>query len=126
MPNTKTETAMQYLLMIYDAEKQWADMPEAKRNAIFGEYMGFTKAIKDSGHYVAGDALHPTHTATTVRVKDGKATKTDGPFAETREQLGGYYLINAKDLDEATMIAAKIPSAAHGIGCVEVRPVMQY
>ena len=117
---------MQYLLMIYDAEKQWADMPEAKRNALMGEYMAFTKSIKESGHMVAGDALQPVHTATTVRVKDGKTTKTDGPFAETREQLGGYYLINAKDLDEATAIAARIPSAAHGIGCVEVRPVLQY
>lgn len=126
MTTTKPETAMQYLLMIYDAEKQWADMPEAKRNAILGEYIGFTKAITESGHFVAGDALQPSHTATMVRVKDGKVTRTDGPFAETREQLGGYYLINAKDLDEATLIAAKIPSAAHGIGCIEVRPVLQY
>jgi hypothetical protein len=117
---------MQYMLMIYDAEKQWDELPEAKRNAILGEYMTFTKALRASGHFVSGDALQPTHTATTVRVKDGKASRTDGPFAETREQLGGYYLINAKDLDEATMIAAKIPSTAHGIGCVEVRPVQQY
>ncbi len=126
METTKPETAMQYLLMIYDAEKQWADMPEAKRNTILGEYLGFTKAIKESGHLVGGDALQPTHTATTVRVKDGKVSKTDGPFAETREQLGGYYLINAKDLDEATMIAAKIPSVVHGIGCIEVRPIAHY
>ncbi len=117
---------MQYLLMIYHAEQQWADLPEAKRNAMYGEYAGFMKAIQESGHFVSGDALQPSHTATMVRVKDGKVSRTDGPFAETREQLGGYYLIKAKDLDEATSIAAKIPSVAHGIGCVEVRPILQY
>lgn len=114
---------MQYLLMIYDVEKQWLQMTPEKRNGLSAEYMEFSKAIKQSGHMLGGNALQPTHTATTVRVKDGRATTTDGPFAETREQLGGYYLIEAKDLDEATMIAAKIPSAKHGIGCVEVRPI---
>ncbi len=114
---------MQYLLMIYDPEKKWATMPEAERNALMGEYMKFTSDIKASKHFLAGDALQPTHTATTVRVRDGKTATTDGPFAETREQLGGYYLIEAKDLDEATMIAAKIPSAR--FGSIEVRPVMK-
>jgi hypothetical protein len=115
---------MQYLLLIYDAEKEWAAMPEAERNKMFGDYMAFTNDIKASGHYRAGDALQPVHTATTVRVREGKTSTTDGPFAETREQLGGYYLIEAKDLDEATRIAARIPSAR--IGSIEVRPVMVF
>jgi len=115
---------MQYLLLIYDPEKAWTTMPEAERNQLFAEYTTFTKDIKASGHFRAGDALQPTHTATTVRVRDGKASTTDGPFAETREQLGGYYLIEAKDLDEATKIAARIPSAK--LGSIEIRPVMNY
>ena len=115
---------MQYLLLIYDPEKAWATMPEAERNKMFTEYMTFTNDIKASGHYRAGDALQPTHTATTVRVRDGKTSTTDGPFAETREQLGGYYLVEAKDLDEATKIAARIPSAR--IGSIEVRPIMVF
>ena len=113
---------MQYLLLIYDPEKTWATMPEAERNQMFTEYMTFTNDIKTSGHYRAGDALQPTHTATTVRVRDGKMSTTDGPFAETREQLGGYYLVEAKDLDEATRLAARIPGAK--LGSIEVRPVM--
>jgi hypothetical protein len=115
---------MQYLLLIYDPEKAWTTMPEAERNQMFADYLTFTKDIKASGHFRAGDALQPTHTATTVRVRDGKTSTTDGPFAETREQLGGYYLIEAKDLDEATAIAARIPSAK--LGSIEVRPVMSY
>jgi len=115
---------MQYLLLIYDQEKLWTTMPEAERNQLFAEYGKFTSDIKASGHFRAGDALQATHTATTVRVRDGKTAVTDGPFAETREQLGGYYLIEAKDLDEATQIAARIPSAR--LGSIEVRPVMLY
>jgi hypothetical protein len=113
---------MLYMLLIYDDEKVWETMPEAQRNELFGEYMTFTKQIKDSGHYRAGDALQPIQTATTVRVRGGNTSRTDGPFAETREQLGGYYIVDAKDLDEATSIAARIPSAK--VGCIEVRPVM--
>jgi len=115
---------MQYLLLIYGAEKVAATQPEAERNKMFADYMTFTKDIKASGHFKAGDALQPTHTATTVRVRDGKTSTTDGPFAETREQLGGYYLIEAKDLDEATKIAARIPTAK--LGSIEIRPVMNY
>jgi hypothetical protein len=118
------ENPMQYLLLIYDPEQSWTTMPEAERNQLYGEYVAFTEAIKTSGHLKAGDALQPTHTATTVRVRDGKTTTTDGPFAETREQLGGYYLIEAKDLDEATQIAARIPSAR--IGSIEIRPIMVF
>ena len=101
---------MQYMLLIYDAEGTFTKMSEADRGKVHGEYGAFTEAIKKSGHMVAGGALQPASTATTVRVKDGKAVTTHGPFAETREQLGGYHLIEAKDLDEATMIAARIPS----------------
>lgn len=113
---------MQYLCLIYDNEKIWADLSEAESGRLFGEYMQFTQDIKASGHYLGGNALQPVATATTVRVRDGKTTTTDGPFAETREQLGGYYLIEAKDLDEATRIAARIPSAK--LGSIEIRPVM--
>jgi len=112
---------MQYLLLIYDPEKAWAEMPEAERNKLFTEYMTFTNDIKTSGHYRAGDALQPTHTATTVRVRDGKMSTTDGPFAETKEQLGGFFLIEAKDLNDAIQVAARIPSAKWG--SIEVRPV---
>jgi hypothetical protein len=117
---------MQYMLLIYNNEKAWADMPEAERGKHFNAYMEFTADIKKSGHYKAGDALQPVHTATTVRVRSGKTQTTDGPFAETREQLGGYYLIEAKDLDEATKIAARIPDAAIGSGSIEIRPVMMF
>jgi hypothetical protein len=115
---------MQYMLLIYDDEKVWAKFSEAEQGKLFGEYMQFTADIKKSGHFIAGDALQPIHTATTVRVRESKLAKTDGPFAETREQLGGYYLIEAKDLDEACAIAARIPSSR--VGSIEVRPVMQH
>jgi hypothetical protein len=114
---------MQYMLLIYDDEKQWAKIPEAEQGAIFQEYMDFTQSIVKSGHFRAGDALQPTSTATTVTLKNGKPLSTDGPFAETKEQLGGYYLVEAKDLDEAMAIAARIPSVKVG-GKIEVRPVM--
>ena len=113
---------MQYLLLIYDNEKRWPNLPPAQVDAEMKEYMAlgetFAKQIK------AGDALQPTSTATTLRVRDGKRLTTDGPFAETKEQLGGYYLVDARDLDEALEIAAKIPAVRSG--CVEVRPVMTF
>ncbi|MFN7967570.1 MAG: YciI family protein [Acidobacteriota bacterium] len=114
---------MRYLLLIYDNEATWEQMPEAEQQAMFGEYMEFTKSIVASGHYRGGDALQPTTTATTVRVRDGRPVITDGPFAETREQLGGYYLIEAPDLDQALSIAGRIPSAR--IGSIEIRPIME-
>jgi len=113
---------MQYLLLIYGAENAWTAMSEAERNTMFADYQSFTDDIKKSGHYLGGNPLQPTHTATTVRVRDGKSSTTDGPFAETREQLGGYYLVDARNLDEATGIAARIPGAR--AGSIEVRPVM--
>jgi hypothetical protein len=112
---------MQYLLLIYENEKVWEEMSGEQSGQMFGEYNKLSADIRQSGHLIAGEALQSITTATTVRTRNGKTTMTDGPFAETREQLGGFYLINAKDLDEATMIAAKIPSARHG--SIEVRPV---
>jgi len=113
---------MQYMLLIYDVEADWAKMPPSERGGYFAEYGKFTEDIRKSGNFQAGAPLQPTSTATTVRVRGGKQLTTDGPFAETREQLGGYYLVEAKDLDEAIGIAARIPSAR--IGSIEVRPVM--
>ena len=113
---------MQYLLLIYGDESQMKSATQADMNAMMAEYGEFTQSIIKSGHMKAGDALQPATTATTVRVRDGKTLRTDGPFAETKEQLGGYYLVEAKDLDEATKIAARIPGARSG--SIEVRPVM--
>ena len=115
---------MQYLLMVYLNEAEFGKMDAAARKNLTAEYGAFTQSIVQSGHFKAGDGLQPTSTATTVRVRDGKALTTDGPFAETREQLAGYYLIEAKDLDTALAIAARIPGAK--TGSVEVRPVMVY
>jgi hypothetical protein len=115
---------MQYLLLIYDNEKKWATMSETESKKLMEEYSTFTEDLQKSGKLVAGDALQPTHTATTVRVREGKRLTTDGPFAETKEQLGGYYLVEAKDLDEAIAIAAKIPSVR--MGSIEVRPIQKF
>ena len=113
---------MQYLLLIYNNEQNWVQLNESDREALKDEYMSFTQSIAKSGHYKGGNALQPTATATTVRVRNGKRDTTDGPFAETREHLGGYYLVDAKDLDEAISIASRIPAAR--TGGIEVRPVM--
>jgi len=115
---------MQYLLLIYQNEAEVSRMDPAARQAMSAEYGTYTQSIVQSGHFKAGDGLQPTTTATTVRVRDGKTLTTDGPFAETREQLGGYYLIEAKDLDAAIGVAARIPGARNG--SIEVRPVMIY
>jgi len=117
---------MQYLLMIYSNEAEYAKIDDATRQKMTAEFEDFTKSIIQSGNFKAGDRLRPVSTATTVRVRDGKVMNTDGPFAETREQLGGYYLIEAKDLDAALGIAARIPSARHGYGAIEVRPIWVY
>ncbi len=115
---------MQYLLLIYANEQIYADMSPEQNEQLLGDYFAFTKSVKDSGNYRGGEALTPTNTATTVRVRDGKTLTTDGPFAETREQLGGFYLIEAADIDEAIKIAARIPDAKNG--SIEVRPIMKY
>jgi hypothetical protein len=114
---------MKYMLLICDDEKAWAKLSESERQQIYGDYRQFSQEIKSSGHYVSGSQLHPTSAATSVRVRDGKRLVTDGPFAETREQLGGYYLVDAKNLDEAITIAARIPSAR--TGTVEIRPLVE-
>lgn len=113
---------MQYLLLIYDKESDWGKLSEAEQGAIMKEYRDFSKTINESGHYRAGSQLHPVSKATTVRVRDGKKLITDGPFAETKEQLGGYYLIEAENLDDAVALAARVPSAR--FGSIEVRPLV--
>lgn len=113
---------MQFLLLIYEKEARFASLDQAAFGTELGEYRAFgaehAQAIK------GGNALKPTDTAKTVRVREGKPVVTDGPFAETREQLGGFYLVEAKDIDEAARMAAKIPGARYG--CVEVRPIMTF
>jgi|SRR5882672_833669 hypothetical protein len=115
---------MQYLLMIYQNEAEYGKIDAATGKKMMEEYGAFTQSIIQSGNFKAGDALQPTTTATTVRVRDGKTLTTDGPFAETREQLGGYYLVEAKDLNAAVAIAARIPGAK--TGSIEVRPIRVY
>jgi hypothetical protein len=116
---------MKYLCLIYENEKKnWETLQPAETEAVMNEYYAFTEQIRTNGNYVAGEALHPTNTATTVRVRSGKVSTTDGPFAETKEQLGGFFLVEAKDLNEAIGIASRIPSARWG--SVEVRPVVDF
>jgi len=114
---------MRYLLTIYATEGAWESLPEAERQTHFNEYMALTADLKSSGKHLGGAPLQPVSTASTVRVRNGKTVVTDGPFAETREQLGGFYLIDAEDLDEALAVAARVPGSR--TGCVEVRPVME-
>jgi hypothetical protein len=115
---------MQYMALIYDSEQILASMSPQEQERFMGEYVAFTQAAKDAGVLVAGDALKGVDTATTLRIRGGETLHTDGPFAETKEQLGGYYLLECKDLDEALQWAAKIPSAK--TGSIEVRPVMVF
>ncbi len=114
---------MKYMLLICDQESTWEKFSEAERNRLMGEFREFSAQLKVSGQYIAGSQLAPVSTATSVRVRDGKRLVTDGPFAETREQLGGYYLVEAKNLDEAIALAARIPSAR--FGTIEVRPLVE-
>jgi len=114
---------MKYMLLIYDEEQTWAKLSEAERKQIYAEYGQFSQQVKASGHYVTGAQLQPISAATSVRVRNGKRLLTDGPFAETREQLGGYYLVEAKNLDEALSLAERIPSAR--LGTIEVRPLVE-
>ena len=112
---------MNYLLLIYNSEAEENALSESEMKKLMGEYTEFTKSIIQSGAFKAADRLRPVSSASTVRIRNGKTAITDGPFAETREQLGGYYLVDAKNLDEATAIAARIPGAR--TGSIEVRPV---
>jgi hypothetical protein len=113
---------MEYMLLCYANEKGWNALPEAERGKVMDEYGAWTQDIVASGHYRAGAKLRPTSATTTLREKDGKRVTTDGPFAETKEQLGGFHLIECRDLDEAISIAGRIPTLRFG-GTVEVRPV---
>jgi hypothetical protein len=114
---------MRYLLLIYTEEP--TEMPPADVIAAqTAAYDAFSNEVRDRGLLEAGEALHPTTSATTVRVRDGETVTTDGPFAETKEALGGFYLITAKDLDEAIELAAKIPGAVHG--SIEIRPILDF
>jgi len=113
---------VKYMLLIYDDEQAWEKLAETERQRIVGEYMQFTQQIKSTGKYVTGAQLRQTLAATSVRTRDGRRVVTDGPFAETCEQLGGYYVIDARDLDEALDVAAEVPSAR--VGTVEIRPIV--
>ena len=112
---------MQYLLLIYGAEKLWDKYTEPERQTIYKEYRELIQELQKDGKFIGGNELQPISMATTVRVREGKKSVTDGPFAETKEQLGGYFLVEARDLDEAMAIAERIPSATSG--SIEVRPV---
>lgn len=112
---------MQYMILIYEDEKQFASLPEAEMNKVFAEYMQYSKDLAAAGVLRGGAALQPIATATTVRIRGGKTATTDGPFAETKEQLGGYYILDVTNLDEAIKWAAKCPGAPSG--SIEVRPV---
>lgn len=114
---------MKYMLLIYHDEPSWAAISEAERQQIYLEFRKLRSELEANGKFVTGSQLQPVTTATTVRVRDGKELVTDGPFAETHEQLGGYFLVEAKNLDEATAIAARIPSAR--TGSIEVRPLVE-
>ena len=112
---------MQYMLLIHDDPSRLGSMNEEERGRLYQEYGAFTQELRDAGAMVGGDQLQPVSTATTVRIRDGEQLVTDGPFAETKEQLGGYYVVDVGTLDEALEWAAKIPSARYG--SIEVRPV---
>ena len=114
---------MRYMLLIHDEEAAFDNLSEADIGQVMAEYGAFGQAVEEAGICQSCDRLHPTAMATTVRVQEGKTLTTDGPFAETKEQLGGYYLIDVKNLDEAIQWASRVPSAK--FGCVEVRPIWE-
>src|SRR5258706_4113175 len=122
-PFKQTEETMKYLCLIYDNEKEWQTFSKDVQDKYMGEYIAFGDSIKKSGQYVGANQLKPTSTATTVRSRNGKVSTTDGPYAETKEQLGGYYLIEAKDLNDAIQVASRIPSAQSR--SIEVRPIVE-
>src|SRR6185436_6266865 len=119
-PNEVEETPVKYMLLIYGAEDAWT---ETERKDCYEESTRLTHDLHAKGQFLGASPLHPVATATSVRIREGKRLVTDGPFAETREQLGGFYLIEARDLDEALGIAARVPGAKKGT--VEVRPVLE-
>jgi hypothetical protein len=114
---------MTYLCLVYHEEATIDALPASEYDAIVAETLAYREELRRGGHYITSSPLHPVHTATTIRVRDGKMSITDGPFAETREQLGGFYLIEARDLDEAIRLASKMPPAR--VGSIEVRPLKE-
>jgi hypothetical protein len=117
------EEVMKYLCLIYEDETLWQTLPKAEVEKLYAEYAAFKAGLKEHGHLLGCNPLEPTHTATTIRVRSGKISTTDGPFAETKEQLGGYFLIEARDLNDAIHVASRIPSAR--TGSIEVRPIRE-
>ena len=113
---------MKYLCLIYHSEANRASYSKEQGDTMRSEYLAFTDDIRKSGHLLGAEALQPTQVATTVRVRNGKVSTTDGPFAETKEQLGGFYLVEATDLNDAIQVAARIPGAR--VGSIEVRPIL--
>jgi hypothetical protein len=120
---TTQEEAMKYLCLVYVEEKELDALPKGELDACVDESLDYDEELRKSGHYIASDALHPVQTATTIRLRNGKPFTTDGPFAETKEQLGGFYLLEVKDLNDAIRVASKIPPAR--LGCIEVRPIKE-
>jgi len=114
---------MKYLCLVYIDEQKHDALPQSEVQACIDESLDYDDVLRKSGHYMASDALQPGQTATTIRIRDGKVFTTDGPFAETKEQLGGFYLIEASDLNDAIEVASKIPPAR--LGCIEVRPIKE-
>ena len=114
---------MRYLCLVYLDERTLNGLPKRDLDALVSEALDYNDTLRRSGHYVASNALQPVQTAVTIRVQDSRVLTTDGPFAETKEQLGGFMLIDARDLNEAIRIAARIPPGR--LGCIEVRPVQE-
>lgn len=115
---------MKFLCLIYEDERIWESMPHEQAGALLGEYQVFNEEVARKGRLVQGEALQPTTTATTVRIRNGRASTSHGPAVDTREQLGGFYVVEACSMDEAVEMATRIPSARHG--SVEVRPIMSF
>jgi hypothetical protein len=115
---------MRYMLLIYKDEKRWDEMPMEERGAVFQGAVEYSEGLRGRGVYLAGDPLEPSSTATTLRMKSGKAVRTDGPFAETKEQLGGYSIVEAESLDEALSVAARHPLLRAGLS-IEVRAIRE-
>jgi hypothetical protein len=114
---------MRYLCLVYNEEQKLSGMPGGEYDAFASGHLALSEELQRSGHHVAAESLQPVHTATTVRVRQGRVSVTDGPFAETKEQLGGFFLIDARDLNEAIQVASRIPSAR--TGSIEVRPISE-
>lgn len=115
---------MKYLCLVYHEESKINALPESEYDAIVSEVLDYREQLRQSGHYIASSPLQAVQTATTIRVRNGKMSITDGPFAETKEQLGGFYLIEARDLNDAIRVVSRMPPAR--LGCIEVRPLKEF